>query len=128
MNALARGLTWPVVTVLIVGATHLVAEMLRPQLATVIGPAVVVPIYLAAGGWAGHATVRAGGTFAHGLVASAALGLLPLGLQLVGFGLMLGRDPELVATLGVFGLAAVFWGGAFGSGIAASRPVRSSPA
>jgi hypothetical protein len=122
MNALVRGLTWPIIALLVVGGTHLVAEGLRPQLQDLVGTAVVMPIHLVAGGWAAYATVRAGGTFVYGLVAGAVLGLLPLVLQVVGFGLILGRDSDAVLTLGIFGLVTIFWGGALGAGIATATP------
>jgi hypothetical protein len=126
MNALFRGLTWPVTALLIIGGTHLVAEMARPELQDLIGPAVVMPIYLVAGGWGAYAVVRAGGTFVHGLVGGAILGLLPLGLQLVGFGLILGRDPALVTTTGLFGLFTMFWGGVLGAAIAVATASREA--
>jgi hypothetical protein len=116
-----RGLTWPVISLLVIGGSHLAAEVLRPELRDVIVPAVVVPIYLSAGAWAGYATVRASGTFVHGLIAGAILGLLPALLQLVGFGLVLGRDPAVVTTSAMFGLTAVFWGSAMGAGFAVER-------
>ena len=121
MNSLIRGLTWPIITLLIVGGTHLIAEMARPQLQELIGPAVVMPIHLAAGGWAAYATLRAGGTFVHGLIAGAILGVMPFALQLVGFGLILGREPNVTFSLALFGLFTIFWCGALGAGIAASR-------
>jgi hypothetical protein len=127
MNALVRGLMWPIVTLLVVGGTHLVVEGLRPALAELIGPAVVMPIHLVAGGWAAYATIRAGGTWVHGLVAGAILGLMPLVLQVVGFGLVLGRDSDSVLSVGIFGLATIFWGGALGAGIAmATAPQMAS--
>ena len=124
MNSLIRGLTWPIVSLLIVGGSHLIGEMLRPELQQLITPAVVMPVYLVAGGWAGYETVRSGGTFGHGLVAGAILGLLPLMLQVVGFGLILGRDGAAVTTSGIFGLLAIFWAGAIGSGIGTSVAAR----
>jgi hypothetical protein len=120
VNALAKGLMWPVITLLIVGGTHFAAEAIRPQLQDLIGPAVVMPIHLVAGGWAAVATLRFGGSFVHGLIAGAVLGLLPVGLQLIGFGLILGRDAELTMTTAAFGLFTIFWGGALGSGIGIS--------
>ena len=126
MNALIRGLTWPIVSVLLVGGTHLVAEMIRPQLQDLIGPAVVMPIHLIAGGWAGYATVRAGGSFVLGLVAGAIIGLLPVALQFVGFGLILGRGADITLSLALFGLFTMFWGGALGAGIAQARVERAS--
>jgi hypothetical protein len=124
MNPLIRGLTWPVIALLVVGGTHLVAEALRPELQEFIGPAVVMPIHLVAGGWAAYGTLRAGGTFVHGLVAGAILGLLPVALQLVGFGLILGRDPGVTTTTAIFGLITIFWGGALGAGIASAFEAR----
>ena len=118
MQPLVRGLTWPVISLVVIGATHLVAEMIRPDLHDVIGPAVVMPIYLVGGAWAAYATIRAGGPASYGFVAAAILGLLPLALQFVGFGLILGRDPAAVTTSAFFGWLGVFWGGSLGSGLA----------
>jgi hypothetical protein len=120
VNALVRGLMWPVVTLLVVGGSHLVAEAIRPGLKDVIGPAVVAPIYLAVGAWGAFATRRAGGGWIHGVVGGAILGVMPLALQIVGFGLILGRDGDAVLTSGLFGLFAMTWGGAIGSGVAGS--------
>jgi len=121
MTSLVRGLTWPVVSLLIIGSTHLGAEMLRPELRELIGPGVVMPIYLVVGGWAGYATARGAGTFIQGLVAGLVLGVLPLALQLVGFGVLLGRGTDTTLTSGLFGLLAIFWGGSLGSGVAQAR-------
>jgi len=118
MQPLVRGLIWPVISLVVIGATHLAGEMVRPELHDAIGPAAVMPIYLVAGAWAAIATIRAGGSIAHGVVAGAILGLLPVALQVVGFGLMLGRDSATVTTAAVFGWLGIFWGGALGSGIA----------
>jgi hypothetical protein len=125
MNALVRGLTWPIVSLLAIGATHFLAEAVRPSLQTVFVPPVVMPIYLAVGAWTGVAVVRAGGTFVHGLVGGAVIGALPVCLQLVGFGLILGRATDSVITAAVFGLLGLFWGGSIGSGIAASLHPRA---
>ena len=120
MNALARAIAWPIVTLLVIGASHLAAEAIRPELHDLVGLAAVMPIYLAIGGWAGFSVVRAGGTFVHALVAGALLGLLPAMLQLVGFGVLLGRDGATVTTSALFGLAGMFWGGTIGGGVATS--------
>jgi hypothetical protein len=128
VNALVRGLTWPIVSLLLIGATHFIAEAVRPALQQVFIPPVVMPIYLAVGGWAGFAIVRAGGTFVHGLVGGAVIGALPVALQLVGFGLILGRSGDAVTTAAVFGLLGLFWGGSIGSGIATSLGLGRFPA
>jgi hypothetical protein len=121
MTSLVRGLTWPVVALLIIGSTHLAAEMLRPELRDMISPAVVMPIYLVAGGWAAYATVVGSGSIVLGLAAGAILGILPLALQIVGFGMLLGRGSDVTLTSGLFGLLVIFWGAAIGSGIARAR-------
>ncbi len=126
MNILVKCLMWPVIALLFIGGTHLVAEGVRPALQDLIGTAVVMPIHLVAGGWAAYMVLRNGGSFGLGLVAGAILGVLPLVLQVVGFGLILGRDADAVLTTGIFGLFTIFWGGVLGAGIAASTPARAS--
>jgi hypothetical protein len=101
----------------IIGATHLAGELIRPELHDAIEPAVAMPIYLVAGAWTAVATIRAAGSFLHGLVAGAILGFLPVALQLVGFGVILGHDSTAVTTAAIFGWLGVFWGGSLGSGI-----------
>ena len=120
MRPLVQGLLWPVISLVVIGATHLIAEMVRPELHDAIGPAATMPIYLVAGAWAGFATIRAGGSLGFGFVAAAILGLLPVGLQFVGFGLILARDSAAVTTSASFGWLGVFWGGSLGSGLAQS--------
>ncbi len=120
MNAIARAAGWPVLTLLLIGGTHLAVEAARPELHDLIGPAEVMPIYLIIGSWTAVAVVRSGAGYVAGLITSAALGLMPLILQLVGFGLLFGRDGAVVTSAGLFGLAGVTWGGAIGAGIAAS--------
>jgi hypothetical protein len=111
---------WPVISLVAIGATHLVAEMLRPELREAIGPAVAMPIYLVAGALAAFGTIRAGGSVALAFAAGGILGLLPVGLQLIGFGIFVARDSAAVTTAAFFGWLGVFWGGALGSGIARS--------
>jgi hypothetical protein len=124
VNTMARAVAWPILSLLVVGGSHLLAEAVRPELHDVVGPAVAMPIYLVVGGWAAFAVVRAGGTFVHGLLAGALLGLLPALLQVIGFGLLLGRDTPSVTTSALFGFVALLWGGSLGSGIASSLVLR----
>jgi hypothetical protein len=123
VSTMTRAVAWPVITLLVIGGTHLLLEAIRPELHDAIGPAVVMPIYLVVGGWSAFGVARAGGGWIGGLVAAAILGLMPAALQLVGFGLLLGRDSASVTTSALFGLAGMFWGGALGAGIAASTSV-----
>jgi len=124
VSTMTRAVAWPILSLLVIGGTHLLAEAVRPELRDVIGPAVAMPIYLVVGGWAAFAVVRSGGTFVHGLLAGTVLGLLPAMLQVVGFGVLLGRDAASVTTSALFGFIAVFWGGSLGSGMASSLVVR----
>jgi hypothetical protein len=125
MSSMARAIAWPIVTLLVIGATHLGLEAIRPELHDVIGPPIVMPIYLVVGGWTAFGVARAGGGFVTGLLAAVALGLMPVALQIVGFGILLGRDGATVTTAALFGLAGVTWGGALGAGIAsATQPAR----
>jgi len=116
---------WPVISLLLIGGTHFIGEFARPQMKDFVTPAVEMPLLLAAGAWAGFATVRAGGSYLLGFVAAAILGLLPAALQLIGFGMILGPDGALVTTAALFGFSAVLWGGFLGTGFALSR---STPA
>ena len=120
MSSMARAIAWPIVTLLVIGATHLGLEAIRPGMHDVIGPPVVMPIYLVIGGWTAFGVARAGGGFVGGLIVAVALGLMPATLQVVGFGILLGRDADAVTTSALFGLAGMTWGGAIGSGIAAA--------
>jgi hypothetical protein len=126
MQSLVRGLTWPIAALVGIGMTHLAAELLRPELREVITSATVMPIYLVAGAWAGAATVRSGGSAVQGIVAGVVIGLLPVGLQLVGFGVIAGRDGATVVTSGAVGFLGLLWGSLLGTGLAASMPGRST--
>ena len=124
MSSMARAIAWPVLSMLVIGATHLGLEAIRPELHDVIGPSVVMPIYLVVGAWTAFGVARAGGGFVGGLIAAAVLGSMPVALQFVGFGVLLGRDAAAVTTAAVVGLAGLTWGGALGAGIAsATAPV-----
>ena len=121
MDSLIRGLRWPIISLLLVGGSHLIVEIARSELKDVVSAAVEMPLLLAAGAWAGFATVRAGGTYVHGFIAGAILGLLPVGLHLVGLGMILGRDGAVEMTSAIFGFSAVLWGSFLGSGFAVDR-------
>jgi hypothetical protein len=127
VSTMTRAITWPVITLLVIGGTHLALEAIRPDIHDALGPAVVMPIYLVVGGWTAFGVARAGGGWIGGLVAGAVLGLMPVALQVVGFGLLLGRDGASVATSALLGLAGMTWGGALGAGIQASMAPQAVP-
>jgi hypothetical protein len=118
---LSRTLVWPIVSLLITGGWHLTIEAMWPDLRSTFAPPVILPVLLAYGAWAGYRSFAASGSFVVGVVAGAILGLLPFTLQLVGFGLMLGRGFDVGLLGGIFGFTAVLWGSLLGAGFATSR-------
>lgn len=60
------------------------------------------------------------GTYLHAIVAAAILGVRPVVLDVVGFGLILGRGTETGVLAGVFGLAVIVFGSLVGAGFALS--------
>jgi hypothetical protein len=120
--ALRAALIWPIVSLLVTGMWHFTVEAIWPDLRTLFVPAVLGPILLSYGAWAGYRTVMAGGGYVAAIVAGAILGLLPLMLDIVGFGLILGRGIDTGALAGIFGLSMVLFGSLLGAGFAVSRP------
>ena len=118
MARVVRGLVGPIAVLVGIGATHLLAELARPELQTAFTPGALLPIYLVVGAWAGAAMVRAGATVAVGVLAGVAIGLMPVALQYIGFGIILGRDGAAVATSAAVGFLGLVWGAVFGSGLA----------
>lgn len=126
MNAITATLRWPIISLLITGGTHFTLEAARPDLASIFIPSVLAPLLLAYGAWTGFRAIEAGGGYAHAIVAGAILGILPLALDIVGFGVILDRGVEAGTTAGLFGLAMVVFGSLAGSGFAlSSRSVRA---
>jgi hypothetical protein len=120
-SALRAGLVWPIVSLLITGMWHFVVEAIWPDLRNAFVPAVLGPILLAYGAWAGYRTANAGGGYVGAIVAGAILGLLPLMLDIVGFGIILGRGTDAGLLGGVFGLSMVVFGALIGGGYRMSR-------
>jgi hypothetical protein len=123
-------LKWPVISLLITGGLHFTAEAAAPDLKTVFVPAVIAPILLVYGLWVGYRAIGLGGNYGHAIAAAAILGLLPVMLDVVGFGLILGRGMDAGVRSGIFGFLIIMWGslaasGFVLSGAAATRRVRS---
>ena len=115
---LVRALRWPVITLLIVGGVHFVEEIILPDLKNIFVPPVVGPIVLVVGIWVGYKTIRFGGHFGHVLLAGAIVGLLPVVVEVGGFGVLLGRGVTEGVLAGVFGWDMIFWGALIGGGFA----------
>ena len=115
---LYKALKWPVISLLITGGFHIMVEAILPDLKNFFVPSVLTPILLAFGIWAGYKAVQFGGNYGQVILAGAILGLLPLMLQVFGFGIILGRGvmPGLLA--GVFAYGVVLFGSLIGGGFA----------
>jgi len=113
-------LTWPVISLLVTGATHFTLEAIWPDLRNTFIPPVLAPILLAYGLWVGYRAIGAGGTYLHAIVAAVVLGLLPVVLDIVGFGVILGRGTDAGVMAGVFGMAVIVFGSLIGAGFALS--------
>jgi hypothetical protein len=115
-------LKWPVISLLIIGAVHFLAEAALPELSTVFVPAVVGPVLLAFGIGVGLRIVQSGGHLGHAMLAGAIVGLLPAALDIVGFGLALGRGLLAGVLCGVFGFGMVLFGALIGAAFSIGVP------
>lgn len=120
MTIFVKVLTWPVVSLLVTGATHFTLEAIWPGLRNTFIAPVLAPILLAYGLWVGYRAIGVGGTYLHAIVAAVILGVLPVVLDIVGFGLILGRGTDAGAMAGVFGMAVIVFGSLIGAGFALS--------
>src|SRR6185437_10751599 len=113
-----KTLKWPIISLLITGMLHFGLEAAAPGLQATFIPAVLAALLLAYGIWVGYGVVQSGGNYAQALLAALILGLLPLLLDIFGFGLILGRGLGAGTLTGLFGLSMIVWGALVGSGFA----------
>jgi hypothetical protein len=118
---LVEDLRWPIGALVLTGMTHLAAEALRPDLSSAFTPATIGPLLLLYGLWAGYRLVDRGASFVTAVVAGAVVGVLPLALDVVGFGILLGRGVDAGLTAGLFGFLVVLFGTFAGAGYVSSR-------
>jgi hypothetical protein len=118
---LVKSLKWPVISLLITGGFHFMIEAVMPDLKTTFIPPVLACLFLAYGVWAGYKTINNGGNYLTAIVAGVVIGLLPIVLDTVGFGLILGRGLQWGVLTGVFGFSMLLFGSLIGSGYALSR-------
>ena len=126
MAIFVKTLTWPVISLLVTGATHFTLEAIWPDLRNTFIPPVLAPILLVYGFWVGYRAIGAGGTYLHAIVAGILLGILPLILDIVGFGVILGRGTDAGVMAGVFGMAVIVFGSLIGAGFALSGRPRTA--
>jgi len=81
---------------------------------------VLAPILLAYGAWVGYRAIGGGGAYLHAIVAAAILGILPIVLDVIGFGQILGRGTQAGVLAGLFGFAVIVFGSLLGGGFALS--------
>ena len=117
-----RILMWPVIGLVITGMWHLAIEAIWPDLQAIFVPAVLAPLLLAYGAWVGYGTVEAGGSYLEAIVAGAILGLLPVVLDIVGFGIILDRGMTSGTLSAAFGFSVIVFGALLGAGFVLSRP------
>jgi len=120
VRTFVAALKWPVASLLITGGLHFMLEAVWPDLKTIFIPAALAPLLLAYGMWVGYRAITVGGNHGHAIVAAAALGVLPIMLDVVGFGLILGRGTHAGLLSGIFGFAFILFGSLIGSGFALS--------
>ena len=115
---LVKSLKAPVIALLVIGGTHFVLEALIPDARYFFTPVVVGAILVAVGAWLGYRTAQNGGNVLNAALAGAIMGLLPIMLDIVGFGIILGRGVPQGAQAGVFGFSMTVLGSVIGSVVA----------
>ena len=118
---LVKSLKWPVISLLVTGMLHFVFEAVRPDLQNFFIPPVLAVILLPYGVWTGYKAIHNGGSYVTAIIAGAILGLLPVMLDTVGFGMILGRGAAWGVTAGLFGFCIIVFGALVGSGFALAR-------
>ena len=120
MELLLKTLKWPAISLLITGGLHFTIEAIWPDLRNFFSPSVLGPLLLTYGLWVGYRAIQVGGTYLHAVVAAAILGVLPILLDIVGFGVILGRGAEAGRLAGLFGFASIVFGSLISAGFVLS--------
>jgi hypothetical protein len=121
-----RILTWPIITLVITGLTHFTIEAIWPDLRNFFVPPTLAPLLLAYGTWVGYRAVKFGAGFVTTLASGVILGVLPLGLDIIGFGIVLDRGVDQGVLAGVFGMAYIVFGTLVGLGFARSSELANA--
>lgn len=120
MAMLYSTLKWPVISLLVTGGVHFTIEAIWPDLSTFFIAPVLAPLLLAYGFWVGYRAIGAGGTYLHAILAAAILGILPIALDVVGFGVILGRGVDVGLLAGIYGFSVILFGSLIGAGFVLS--------
>jgi hypothetical protein len=95
--------------------------MILPDLKNVFVAPALSPVLLGFGIWVGYRMAQNGGALSQVILAGAILGILPLILDIGGFGVILGRGVDQGLLSGVFGFSMILWGSLLGGGFALSK-------
>jgi hypothetical protein len=117
---LVKTLKWPFLGVLISGGLHFALVAIFPDLNNFYTPPVLGFVQLAIGMWVGYACVHNGGNFLTALIYAAILGLFPLIVYPLSFGVILGENLHTTLLAGLFGCANFVFGSVVGGGFATS--------
>jgi len=117
---LIKTLKWPFISILIAGALHFTVEAIWPDLQSFYTTPVLGLVQFAYGIWVGYKTVHNGGNFLTAILYGALLGLFPLVVNPLSFGLILGRGIQTVMLAGVFGFSMIVFGSLVSGGFAVS--------
>jgi hypothetical protein len=115
-----RILKWPVISLVITGAVHFTLEAIWPDLKAFFVPATTGLVLIAYGLWVGFCAIKMGGSYLNAIVAGAVLGILPIVLDVVGFGIILNRGVTAGELSGIFSWAVIVFGTLIGAGFALS--------
>ena len=113
-------LKWPAIYLILAGIVHVIAVMTMPMLDALLTFPVVAPVLLGFGILTGYRAAMNGGGVGHVLAAGFALGLLPVILDTVAFGMIMGRGVPMMFVGGLAGLLTIVWGALLGGAIGAS--------
>ena len=116
-----KTLKFPIISGVIVGLLHLISEAIYPDLKDYFQPAVVALVLTAFGIWVGYKVVQFGGNFGSVIAVGVIWGILPLFLQIVGFGLLLGNGMTAGVLGGIYGFDMALFGSLIGGGFALSK-------
>ena len=117
---LAKTLKWPFVGVLIAGTLHFAVEAIWPDLQSFYPAPVLGLVQFGFGVVAGYTAIRNGGNFLTAMLYGALLGLFPLVVNPLSFGMILGKSINATLLAGVFGFTVFFWGALVGGGFGMS--------
>ena len=117
---LIKTLKWPYIGVFIAGALLFTLEAIWPDLQNFYPTPVLGLVQFAFGILAGYTAVQNGGSFFTAILSGVLLGLFPLVVQPLSFGMILGRGFYAGVLSGVFGFSMMLWGSLVGGGFAVS--------